>query len=100
MLGIPIALAVSNIAEWLIHKHVLHHQGRVKGSFWSFHWHEHHRNARANGFEDPETHEQGVNNQLFRALGCFIAERGTPTTRPTWPAQNWRNAAPRSAGRT
>src|SRR5262252_4671313 len=47
MLGIPIALAVSNIAEWLIHKHVLHEQGRVKGSFWSFHWHEHHRNARA-----------------------------------------------------
>jgi len=42
-----------------------------------------------NGFEDPETHEQGVNNQLFRALGCFVAERGTPTTRPTWPAIQW-----------
>jgi sterol desaturase/sphingolipid hydroxylase (fatty acid hydroxylase superfamily) len=54
MLGIPIALAVSNIAEWLIHKHVLHEQGRIKGSFWSFHWHEHHRNARANGFNDPD----------------------------------------------
>jgi sterol desaturase/sphingolipid hydroxylase (fatty acid hydroxylase superfamily) len=54
MLGIPIALAVSNIAEWLIHKHVLHEQGRIKRSFWSFHWHEHHRNARANGFNDPD----------------------------------------------
>ncbi len=42
-----------------------------------------------NGCEDPETHERGVNNQLFRALGCFIAERGTPTTRPTWPAIEW-----------
>ncbi|HLG87067.1 MAG TPA: hypothetical protein VKZ79_07710 [Alphaproteobacteria bacterium] len=45
--------------------------------------------ASPNGFEDPETHEQGVNNQLFRALGCFVAERGTPTTRPTWPAIEW-----------
>lgn len=45
--------------------------------------------ASPNSFEDPETHEQGVNNQLFRALGCFVAERGTPTTRPTWPAIQW-----------
>jgi hypothetical protein len=45
--------------------------------------------ASASGFEDPETHEHGVNNQLFRALGCFVAERGTPTTRPTWPAIEW-----------
>jgi sterol desaturase/sphingolipid hydroxylase (fatty acid hydroxylase superfamily) len=54
MLGIPIGLAVSNIAEWLIHKHVLHERGRVRSSFWSFHWHEHHRNARSNGFLDPD----------------------------------------------
>lgn len=54
MLGIPIGLAVANAAEWLIHKHVLHGQGRVRGSFWSFHWHEHHRNARSNGFVDPD----------------------------------------------
>src|SRR5579859_409538 len=45
--------------------------------------------ASPNGFEDPETHERGVNNQLFRALGCFVAERGTTTTRPTWPAIEW-----------
>jgi len=45
--------------------------------------------ASPSGFEDPETHEQGVNNQLFRALGCFISERGTATTRPTYPAIQW-----------
>lgn len=45
--------------------------------------------ASPNSFEDPETHEVGVNNQLARALGCFVAERGTPTTRPTWPAIEW-----------
>jgi sterol desaturase/sphingolipid hydroxylase (fatty acid hydroxylase superfamily) len=54
MLGIPIGLAVSNMAEWLIHKHVLHGLGRVRRSFWSFHWHEHHRNARTHGFVDPD----------------------------------------------
>ncbi|HEX4340802.1 MAG TPA: sterol desaturase family protein [Polyangiaceae bacterium] len=54
MLGIPIGLAVANLAEWLIHKHVLHGKGRVRGTFWSFHWHEHHRNARASGFVDHD----------------------------------------------
>ena len=42
-----------------------------------------------NSFEDPETHERGVNNQLFRALGCFVTERGVPPARPTYPAIQW-----------
>jgi hypothetical protein len=36
--------------------------------------------GRADGpmaFEDPQTHEKGVDNQLFRALGCVEAYRGT-----------------------
>ena len=28
-------------------------------------------------FEDPDTHEKGVDNQLFRALGCTDSYRGT-----------------------
>jgi hypothetical protein len=28
-------------------------------------------------FQDPQTHEKGVDNQLFRALGCVEAYRGT-----------------------
>lgn len=54
MLGIPIAIVFSNAAEWLVHKHVLHGLGRNRRSFWSFHWHEHHRNARAEGFIDRD----------------------------------------------
>ena len=71
MLGIPLALAVSNIAEWVIHKHVLHGLGRSRKSFWSFHWHEHHRNARQNEFIDPD-YERPVlawNAQGKEALG-------------------------------
>jgi sterol desaturase/sphingolipid hydroxylase (fatty acid hydroxylase superfamily) len=71
MLGIPVALAFSNATEWLVHKYVLHGQGRVRGSFWSFHWHEHHRNARANGFTDPDYERSpfGWNAQGKEALG-------------------------------
>ena len=54
MIGIPIALAVNNIGEWLIHKYLLHGLGRNKNSFWSFHWHDHHRNARKNNMLDSD----------------------------------------------
>jgi hypothetical protein len=46
MIGIPLGLIVANASEWLLHKYVLHGLGRHKHSFWSFHWHDHHRNAR------------------------------------------------------
>ncbi len=32
--------------------------------------------ASPTGFEDPLTHEKGVNNQMFRAMGCFTVFRG------------------------
>jgi hypothetical protein len=54
MIGIPIALAYTNISEWLIHKYWLHGLGKNKQSFWSFHWHEHHREARKHDMYDPQ----------------------------------------------
>jgi hypothetical protein len=36
-----------------------------------------------NGFEHPVTHEKGINNQLFRALGCTGVNRAKPPERPT-----------------
>lgn len=54
MIGIPLALVASNASEWLVHKYVLHGLGRKKGSFWSFHWHEHHKNARRDGCIDRD----------------------------------------------
>lgn len=54
MIGIPIALAYTNISEWLIHKYWLHGLGKNKKSFWSFHWHEHHRESRKNDMIDPQ----------------------------------------------
>jgi hypothetical protein len=40
-------------------------------------------------FEDPVTHEKGVDNQLFRAIGCFDGFRGTPDHHPTFSAWLW-----------
>src|SRR5262249_48029317 len=34
-------------------------------------------------FEDPETHEQGVDNEYWRAMGCNINHRGSPTEVPS-----------------
>jgi sterol desaturase/sphingolipid hydroxylase (fatty acid hydroxylase superfamily) len=54
LLGIPLGMVVGNGVEWWVHKHWLHERGRKKGTFWSFHWHEHHRNCRLHDHVDPE----------------------------------------------
>jgi hypothetical protein len=42
------------------------------------------------GYEDPETHEKGVNNQLFRAIGCIPAYKGSPPPQPPLePEYRW-----------
>ena len=40
--------------------------------------------ASPNSFEDPETHEKGVNNAFFQAVGCTEAFRGSLTNHPTY----------------
>jgi len=38
--------------------------------------------ASPNSFEDPETHELGVNNEYWRAMGCNKSFRAAPPNRP------------------
>ena len=45
--------------------------------------------VKPDDFVDPETNEPGVDNQLFRALGCFHTERAMPPERPSYPAIQW-----------
>lgn len=61
MLGFPIGLAVANAGEWVFHKYVLHGLGKNPRSFWSFHWHEHHRASRKHGHVD-----EAYRGSLFR----------------------------------
>ena len=60
---IPIATALASIAaailytnmfEWFAHKVLLHGLGKRRESFWSFHWHEHHRESRKGNMFDPQ----------------------------------------------
>jgi hypothetical protein len=71
MLGFALGLLYSNAGEWLIHKYVLHGLGRKKTSVWSYHWHEHHRNARRLGHIDPDYERSvfGLHAQGKEALG-------------------------------
>jgi hypothetical protein len=71
MITFALGLLYSNAGEWLIHKYVLHGLGRKKTSFWSYHWHEHHANARKNRHVDPDYERSvfGWNAQGKEALG-------------------------------
>ena len=45
--------------------------------------------ASPHSFEDPETHELGVNNNLNRAIGCTVAQRAMPPDRPSYQRYVW-----------
>ncbi len=42
------AYVYGGVAEWVIHKYVLHGLGKKKNSIFSFHWHSHHKTCRKN----------------------------------------------------
>jgi hypothetical protein len=51
--------------------------------------------ASPNSYEDPETHQKGVNNQLFRSIGCIQAYKGYPPPQPPLEAEyRWDYARP------
>jgi hypothetical protein len=46
--------------------------------------------ASPNSFEEPDTHEQGVNNQIYRVMGCIRSYRGLPPPgRPSLVENLW-----------
>lgn len=40
-------------------------------------------------FTDPESGERGVDDQLYRVLGCFVPQRASPPDRPGYPSAAW-----------
>ncbi len=74
MIGVPLGLLYANAGEWLIHKHLLHGRGRNRESYWSFHWHDHHRNVRTNAHIDPHYERSllGWHAQSKEALGLVL----------------------------
>jgi hypothetical protein len=46
--------------------------------------------ASPGSFEDPDTHEKGINNQLYKVEGCIRSYRGLPPPgRPSLPENLW-----------
>lgn len=45
----------------------------------------------ANNYEDPDTHETGVDNQYWRAMGCNINHQGSRTVTPSEWSLHWDN---------
>ena len=80
MIGIPIAMLYANASEWFIHKNVLHGIGKRKSSFWSFHFHDHHKacrrqEGRDDGYRESILgwHAQGKEALALAALGVAHA---------------------------
>jgi sterol desaturase/sphingolipid hydroxylase (fatty acid hydroxylase superfamily) len=84
-LQISAGLLAANATEWVVHKYVLHQLGARPSSFWAFHWHEHHRNSRKNGFRDVayEASVLGQNSKSKEALALVAGGLLTlPLLRP------------------
>ena len=76
-IGFLVAILLANVLEWSVHRFVLHGLGRRRKSFWAFHWIDHHKAARRNGFQDVdyETHPFRWNAQgkeVASLAGLFL----------------------------
>ena len=72
LLTIPLAIIYSHIAEWVIHKYILHGLGKNKKSPWAFHWHAHHNKARKNDFYDEDYLDDWAGPPLREQIGLFF----------------------------
>jgi hypothetical protein len=53
-ISIPAGVFYANLIEFLIHRYLLHGLGKNRASFWSFHWHDHHQEARKQNMFDSQ----------------------------------------------
>ncbi len=53
ILAFFIAFLYANAGEWFFHRYILHGLGNRRESFFSYHWHEHHRVCREQALLDP-----------------------------------------------
>lgn len=94
MLGFALGLISSNAFEWVVHKYVLHGMAKKRGTFWAFHWHEHHKNVRKSGgydpmYEQPVTESSSAMKEVIGVIsGALLA---TPLLRvsPGFVAAAW-----------
>lgn len=64
LIGFPAGILFANAFEWWFHKYVLHGLGKKKGTFWNFHWYEHHAESRKHDMLDKAYTESWVGGGL------------------------------------
>jgi len=69
---IPLAILYSQVSEWFIHKYVLHGLGKKRDSYWSFHWHAHHKKCRKNNFYDGDYMTDWTGPPRREKIGLFL----------------------------
>jgi hypothetical protein len=65
ILLIVVAYYYSTLLEWLIHKYILHGLGKNKNSWFSFHWHTHHKMCRKHNNKDTN-YESGFSHSSIK----------------------------------
>jgi len=98
MLGFALGLLASNAAEWVVHKYVLHGQGKKKGTYWSFHFHEHHKQVRRNGGLDPMYREPfwetpSKSKEALGLIGTALVSTPLIGISPGFVAASWIHSA-------
>jgi hypothetical protein len=94
MLGFALGLLASNAAEWAVHKYVLHGLGKKKGTFWAFHFHEHHKSVRKNGgrdamYERPFWEAPSKSKEAFGLMATAAISLPLLPVSPGFVAASW-----------
>ena len=66
------SIVYANILEWGVHKYVLHGVGKVRGSMWSSHFHEHHRNSIRFSGGDPDYLQWKMSPEIKGLIGLTV----------------------------
>ncbi len=98
MIGIPLGLLAANASEWAVHRYLLHGLGKKRESYWSFHWHDHHRNVRRNGHDDPDYAKplwksEGMLKEALGLAGAAVAVAPLFPVAPFFVGTLWYSAA-------
>lgn len=98
MIGFILGILASNASEWVIHKYVLHGMGRKKGTFWAFHFHQHHKNVRKSGgydhmYEGPFWGSPAKSKEALSIAALGLALIPVAPIAPSFVAGVWANSA-------
>ena len=68
------AIAYANIAEVFIHKFLLHTLGKNKGSYWSFHFHDHHKRVtKSRGLDTTYENGDFYGKEIFVGMVLILS---------------------------